>query len=983
MKRLAVLSLLLAMTLGLGALHIGDDTRVQPRGTQSSTVGAGDQLALFPLGFSEPSYSYQTLYRGVELGFMSGTISALAICNNFQRQKQDVPTQIYLGSTDRDDMSAGFIPTSELTLVFDDLVEYPTGENVILFQLQTPYVHTGGNLVMMFHRPFVEYHYVYSNLFKCQSGGRNRACYAAFDPGLDPQDPISEGLTAIYPQVTFYHLPDSIQNDLAAWDIDGNRTPTLGEPSPYTVRIRNMGVEAQANYSVKLKGPDDAELVSVAGPLIAGLQTLELVIPWTPSAEGNYAIYATVEMDGDEYASNNRTANCDIMVQPADVHAVTIGDGSEDKWYPMDMSRPYSLVQTLYYPDEMEGAAGYITGVRFYNDFTRDMRNVPISIWIDTTTESDLADGFTSSLQLKQVYDDLAYLPSGRSVVEFTFDEPFMYTGESNLVLMVYKASINYFGSVNLFRCQTQGSNRSVHASDLRIINPPFPPRGTVSAEFPQTTFLFDPYELGQVSGTVTAADGQPIGNAEISINDGLFSTTTNEAGEYRFTHVLIFPEAYTLSISAYGYYDFSQSFELGADEQLTLDVCMQAYPQVSVSGTVFAGDTLAELSGAVIKLSGYGSHEAVTDEQGFFNLSAYGFHSYAYEISAPGYSTQTGQIDLDDTDLDLGEIMLMELTYAPVKVTAALSEAGDAVDIKWFAPVREDGEGAAGAKEESARHQVFSLGGPGLSLSPANSLKSGGSKVFVGYMVYRLQVNQVHYPGAWISLTPEPITALEFSDTVWSSLPNGYYRWAVISMYSNGVTSKTSFSNHLERYVPCGTVVGTVKTKDNVAIFGANITNGQISTTTNQMGAYAFPLPVSTHTLTVSAPGYISQTVEDVTVNLNLFTTLHFVLLRERDGDGQIPVVATALHGNYPNPFNPETTISYSIKKPGRVRLEVYNIKGQKVCTLVDEDHATGHYKRIFNAKDDRGRSVSSGVYLIRMSAPGYRKTAKMMLMQ
>jgi len=157
----------------------------------------------------------------------------------------------------------------------------------------------------------------------------------------------------------------------------------------------------------------------------------------------------------------------------------------------------------------------------------------------------------------------------------------------------------------------------------------------------------------------------------------------------------------------------------------------------------------------------------------------------------------------------------------------------------------------------------------------------------------------------------------------------------------------------------------------------------GLMSTTTNQMGAYAFLLPVGTHTLTVSAPGYISQTVEDVTVDLNLFTTLHFVLLRERDGDGQIPVVATALHGNYPNPFNPETTISYSVKKPGRVRLEVYNIKGQKVCTLVDQEHAAGHYKQVFNARDNRGRSLSSGVYLIRMSALGYRKTAKMMLMQ
>ena len=50
---------------------------------------------------------------------------------------------------------------------------------------------------------------------------------------------------------------------------------------------------------------------------------------------------------------------------------------------------------------------------------------------------------------------------------------------------------------------------------------------------------------------------------------------------------------------------------------------------------------------------------------------------------------------------------------------------------------------------------------------------------------------------------------------------------------------------------------------------------------------------------------------------------------------------------------------------------------------TLVDEEQATGHYKLLFNAKDDRGRSIASGVYMLRMEAPGYRKTSKMILMQ
>ena len=98
---------------------------------------------------------------------------------------------------------------------------------------------------------------------------------------------------------------------------------------------------------------------------------------------------------------------------------------------------------------------------------------------------------------------------------------------------------------------------------------------------------------------------------------------------------------------------------------------------------------------------------------------------------------------------------------------------------------------------------------------------------------------------------------------------------------------------------------------------------------------------------------------------------------------DPQIPVAATTLHGNYPNPFNPETTISYSVVQPGRVQLEVYNLKGQLVATLADADHAPGHYKQVFNGKDKQGRTLSSGVYLVRMTAPGYHQSSKMVLMK
>jgi subtilisin family serine protease len=94
-------------------------------------------------------------------------------------------------------------------------------------------------------------------------------------------------------------------------------------------------------------------------------------------------------------------------------------------------------------------------------------------------------------------------------------------------------------------------------------------------------------------------------------------------------------------------------------------------------------------------------------------------------------------------------------------------------------------------------------------------------------------------------------------------------------------------------------------------------------------------------------------------------------------------PVITTALAGNYPNPFNPETSISYSVKTPSHVSLDIYNLKGQKVKTLVQEKKASGNHSVVWDGTDDNHSPVASGVYFYRMQADGYTSTQKMMLMK
>ncbi len=88
-------------------------------------------------------------------------------------------------------------------------------------------------------------------------------------------------------------------------------------------------------------------------------------------------------------------------------------------------------------------------------------------------------------------------------------------------------------------------------------------------------------------------------------------------------------------------------------------------------------------------------------------------------------------------------------------------------------------------------------------------------------------------------------------------------------------------------------------------------------------------------------------------------------------------------LLGNYPNPFNPETTISYSVKNFGKVSIEIFNILGQKTKTLINENKAPGHYSVIWTGIDDNNKKVSSGIYFYRMKSGNYTATKKMILLK
>jgi hypothetical protein len=108
-------------------------------------------------------------------------------------------------------------------------------------------------------------------------------------------------------------------------------------------------------------------------------------------------------------------------------------------------------------------------------------------------------------------------------------------------------------------------------------------------------------------------------------------------------------------------------------------------------------------------------------------------------------------------------------------------------------------------------------------------------------------------------------------------------------------------------------------------------------------------------------------------------FTTFGEVSVK----DEKIIPTQFSLAQNYPNPFNPATTIAYCIAKITQVRLEVYNLVGQKIRTLVNEAQPAGYYTARWNGKDEQDQPMPSGAYIYRLTTDSFTETKQMLLIK
>lgn len=125
-----------------------------------------------------------------------------------------------------------------------------------------------------------------------------------------------------------------------------------------------------------------------------------------------------------------------------------------------------------------------------------------------------------------------------------------------------------------------------------------------------------------------------------------------------------------------------------------------------------------------------------------------------------------------------------------------------------------------------------------------------------------------------------------------------------------------------------------------------------------------------------------VSLSIDDG-INQSTEVKTDYITVNQVSSQEEIVALKTELYGNYPNPFNPSTTINFSIEQNQQVELAIYNLKGQKVKQLVCDQVLAGQHSVIWNGKNNNGKSVSSGIYFYKLKTDNFEKTKKMILMK
>ena len=486
-------------------------------------------------------------------------------------------------------------------------------------------------------------------------------------------------------------------NDLGIKDFHFEYLAKIDEIHTFNVSIRNYGSTEVlgSSYTVKLMNETGDQLAEQNGITVQSWEEATIEIEYTFAEEDVLKVYAVINYASDQAEENNTSVTYSVYSVPANIQVNDIG-------FPevVNLNIPFNTTgntmtlgtddvsQHLYYQDEI-GEGGYLYGVTlYYHELFAVGQYVPLQVWIKDTDLEDLTGGWIPTAEMQMVFNDTIDVYPGHNSVYIPFDEPYLLTGVNNIAIQYFQYEPEWpFTACRFYSTNSDSLVRAIALMDVYGLDVnDLPNYWAEHTNYTYTSFVYQPIGSdGVISGTVYDENNDPIPWANVSVGGTSIMVNTNENGEY------ILPElpyaTYDITASMFSFSDSTQTINLDQANE-TLDFYLEPFPQVSVFGEVY-GSNAPEipLEDVLVTLNGYQFLSTNTNELGeFLYENVYGNNEYIITFHLYGYHDYIDTLLVEDTDIDLGNIILDQEFISAYNVNAI--GGSDEAMIEWLDPI-------------------------------------------------------------------------------------------------------------------------------------------------------------------------------------------------------------------------------------------------------------------------------------------------------
>ncbi len=195
-----------------------------------------------------------------------------------------------------------------------------------------------------------------------------------------------------------------------------------------------------------------------------------------------------------------------------------------------------------------------------------------------------------------------------------------------------------------------------------------------------------------------------------------------------------------------------------------------------------------------------------------------------------------------------------------------------------------------------------------------------------------------------------------------------------------SGEFPKTAF---IFEPIEAGLLRGTVHAADGFALANTLIEalGTDFSTLTNYEGVFNLRLPVGIYSIRATATGYPPQIADEIVISSGQTTYHSFVMSVENSDPAQTPQLLPLNAG--PNPFRASVSISFELKQPQSLSLDIFGLRGQKVRALTSGIQNSGNHTFAWDGRDDEGKPLPSGLYFCRLQSVEGMQTIKLLMLK